>query len=94
MNPNIERLENLVRVLRKPIPKGMKFSLRNWDDGVDVCACGLAAKDKWFRIRGIVPVADYSGCGQWRWIEKFFDLTRKLNFFFIGVVMLAEINEM
>ena len=49
---HIERLEQVVRVLRE-LPKEKRFQLDCWNIcGTVACAAGWAASDPWFRRRG------------------------------------------
>lgn len=49
----VERLLQVVRVLRE-LPKGKRFDLGRWYKcGSTACACGWAASDPWFRRRGL-----------------------------------------
>lgn len=51
---HIERLEQVVRVLRE-LPKEKRFDINTWNIcGTVGCAVGWAASDPWFRRRGFV----------------------------------------
>lgn len=66
MKPNLPRLRRLAALLRKPLPKGMTFDMKNWgvktECGTAACAAGLAGSDPWFRARGFkLEFDEYEG---------------------------------
>lgn len=80
----IERLEQVVRVL-KELPKEKRFDLKNWMQcGTSGCAVGWAASDPWFTRRGLklgkaigrmYPLS-FRGHNDWKAAEAFFNLSR------------------
>ena len=86
---NIERLQEVIRVLERPLPKGgstpTKFSLDHWRCGTKACAIGHAAtRSKLLRNAGLVlqrsiwegsSVPKFGTDSGWGAIEKCFDIS-------------------
>jgi hypothetical protein len=83
MKPNIEALQQVVRVLRSVQPE--HFCLKDWSCGTAFCAIGHAAQDPWFIERGFILSAptDYTkecpsfgrGASGWYSVHLFFNLS-------------------
>jgi hypothetical protein len=93
MKPNIEALQQVVRVLKTVEPKD--FCLGSWTCGTAACAIGHAAQDPWFIERGLqIGVTSYNydgdeercpvqedGNSGWPAVGDFFNLSQKSAFY-------------
>jgi len=66
---NVDRMQQLVRVLLEVEAQGKHFNIGCWSRqescGTVACAVGWAARDKWHNGQGLSLVADTSGYGQY-----------------------------
>lgn len=105
---NKERLEKVIELLKKPLPKGIEFSMNQWKEknmcGTTVCACGLVASHPWFKKRGfhLKLESEIEGCNIYQLfyknysifdaVEKFFDINEGDAFYLFDPIAYKRSN--